>query len=58
MTPGGADANHNEPNWGMLAAIITDAGPYYFKLVGPHETLATQEEAFAAMIDSIKKTAN
>lgn len=55
MQPGAAD-KHNEPGWGMLAAIIeTDAGPYYFKLIGPDKTLAASDKAFNLMIDSIKK---
>ncbi len=39
----------------MLAAIISTekSGRYFFKLYGPKKTVAAQEDAFRAMIQSL-----
>jgi hypothetical protein len=42
-------------NQRMLAAIIeTDEGPWFFKAVGPAETMAAQKENFDAFVRSVK----
>lgn len=54
MRPGAA-AKHNSPNSRMLAAIvIAPDGPYYFKLVGPAETVTAAKAGFDQMIASVK----
>jgi hypothetical protein len=51
----------NRENYRMLAAIIETTrqgkktGNYFIKLVGPRQTLADNQEAFDAMIDSLKQ---
>jgi hypothetical protein len=52
----GADAKHDEPEYRMLAAIVEGTGdPFFFKTVGPQETLEVWAEAHEAMLTSLKK---
>jgi hypothetical protein len=52
----GSPESYNEPGWAMLGAIVqSEAGPYYFKMVGPEKAIAKAEKPFGAMINSIKK---
>jgi len=45
----------DKPDQALLAAIVgSPSGPYYFKLVGPKETVDTNAKAFRAMLDSLK----
>jgi hypothetical protein len=45
----------DKPDQALLAAIVASpSGPYYFKLVGPKETVDAQAKAFRAMLDSLK----
>jgi hypothetical protein len=45
----------DKPDQALLAAIVgSPSGPYYFKLVGPKETIDAQAKAFRAMLDSLK----
>jgi hypothetical protein len=45
----------DKPDQALLAAIVgSPSGPYYFKLVGPKETVDAQAKAFRAMLDSLK----
>ena len=38
----------------MLALIVaSDAGPYYFKLVGPRATVTRWEEAYETLVATI-----
>lgn len=39
-------------NWRMLAAVVEtpDDGPFFFRMVGPANTIKAQEEAFTAML--------
>lgn len=47
---------HNKPDSQMLAAIIqTDAGPFFFKMVGPAKTVGDAKGEWDAMIESIKQ---
>lgn len=42
------------PDWMLLGAIVvTPAGPYYFKLLGPKEVVGGARHDFMTMIDSI-----
>jgi hypothetical protein len=53
VTPG-APERHNEPNSRMLGAIVEGSGdPYFFKAVGPAETLAVWAPAFAEAVKSM-----
>lgn len=44
------------PGYRMLGAIVEtgDSGNYFFKLVGPNETLDPQADAFRAMVESLR----
>lgn len=45
----------DKPDYALLAAIVASpSGPYYFKLVGPKETVDAHAKAFRAMLDSLK----
>lgn len=47
VTPGGAE-RYNDPNYRMMSAIVEGSGdPYFFKAVGPAQTMALWEEPFA-----------
>ena len=54
MQPGGTEKN-DKPNYRMLAAIVPGPdGPYYFKLLGPSDAVATVKADFTAAITSIR----
>ena len=54
VTPG-ASEKHDKPDQMMLGAIVeTSAGPYYFKLVGPKDTVQAARKDFRGFIDSQK----
>jgi len=45
----------DKPDQALLAAIVgSPSGPYYFKLVGPKETVNAHAKAFRTMLDSLK----
>ncbi len=51
----GATEKHDKADQMMLAAIVeTSAGPYYFKLVGPKETVTSARKDFRGFIESQK----
>ncbi len=48
----------NRPNRSIHAAVVyTDAGPYYFKVVGPTETVRHWDASYDALLASFKPTA-
>jgi hypothetical protein len=52
----GSNVRMRELDWRLLAAIVeTEAGPYYFKLVGPDATVSRWESAYGAMLSSIER---
>ncbi len=52
MTPGSAEKN-DEAGWMLLGAIAeTPAGPYYFKLTGPKQTVTAVRKDFRAAIET------
>lgn len=54
MSPGSAQKN-DKPDHTLLGAIVeTMNGPYYFKMVGPKETMTAAHKPFHAFIDSLK----
>lgn len=43
------------PNFRLLGAIIvTEAGQYFVKVVGPEKTIAANEEGFNKLVESVK----
>jgi hypothetical protein len=45
----------DKPDQALLAAIVgSPSGPYYFKLVGPKQTVDANARAFRTMLDSLK----
>ncbi len=55
MMPGAPEA-HNEEGYGLRCAILDGPeGPLYFKLVGPEETLAAQDEALDKLLGSVER---
>jgi len=54
----GSPERYNEPNSRLLGVIVEGAGdPFFFKVVGPAETLTVWESAFVAFADSIAPAA-
>ncbi|HTE54086.1 MAG TPA: hypothetical protein VK698_24700 [Kofleriaceae bacterium] len=54
MSPGAPEKN-DKPDHMLLGAIVeTMNGPYYFKMVGPKETMTGAKKQFTAFIDSLK----
>ena len=54
VRPGAAE-KHDKPDYTLLGAIVeTSTGPYYYKLVGPKDTVAAVEKDFTAFIESQK----
>jgi hypothetical protein len=55
IMPGNAE-NYNKPNFRMLAAVLeTLQGPYFFKLVGPEQTVAHWAASFNRFMHSAKR---
>jgi len=53
--PGNAE-HYNKPNFRMLAAVLeTSQGPYFFKLVGPQQTVAHWAKSFSQFMKSAKQ---
>jgi hypothetical protein len=53
-TTPGSGIRVNKPDSRLLAAIVeTDAGPYYFKLIGPNPTIEHWEAGFESMLASL-----
>lgn len=56
MSPG-SDQKNDKPDHMLLGAIVeTMNGPYYFKMVGPKDTMTAAQKPFAALIDSLKSS--
>jgi hypothetical protein len=54
----GAEGSPTKANQRLLAAIVpSDDGPYYFKFLGPSETVGAQANAFDGLIESIEPAA-
>ena len=53
----GAPEEHNKPDHATLGAVVMGpGGPYFFKGLGPKQTLDLWREPFRAMIDSFGKS--
>lgn len=56
VMPGVAES-YDKPNFRMLAAVLeTSEGPYFFKLVGPEQTIAQHAQSFNAFMKSAKRS--
>lgn len=56
LMPGVAES-YDKPNFRMLAAVLeTSEGPYFFKLVGPEQTIAQHASSFSAFMKSAKRS--
>jgi hypothetical protein len=54
MTKGGPDTAH--PGWSLLGAVVETGGPsYFFKMVGPAETVHAARPAFVSLLKSLHK---
>jgi hypothetical protein len=54
MSPGSAE-HFNYPGWRLRAAVVeTSGGVYYVKLTGPAATVAKNEAAYTAFLQSLK----
>jgi hypothetical protein len=54
MTKGGPDTAH--PGWSLLGAVVETGGPsYFFKMVGPTETVHAARPAFDSLLKSLHK---
>ncbi len=46
----------DQPNSRMFAAVIEgEGGPWFFKVTGPEQTLASQREAFLTLLRNVRK---
>lgn len=53
----GVPESYDKPNFRMLAAVLeTSEGPYFFKLVGPEQTIAQHASSFSAFMKSAKRS--
>jgi len=56
VMPGVAES-YDKPNFRMLAAVLeTSEGPYFFKLVGPEQTIAQHAPGFSQFMKSAKRS--
>ncbi len=55
MTMGGTDVAH--PGWSLLGAVVETTAPFYFfKLVGPIDSVRAAKPAFDALLTSLRKS--
>lgn len=51
----GSGMRYHKPDFRLKAAVVeTPAGPFFFKLTGPADTVAAWDEAFTALLESIR----
>ncbi len=51
----GSGMRYHKPGFRMTAAVVeTPAGPYFFKLTGPHRTVERWTDPFAALLGSVR----
>lgn len=59
MAPEGAKPPSERPGWRMIGAIVqVPLGPYYFKMIGPKQTVEAARNDFLSLIDSVGRTAS
>jgi len=56
LTPG-SEEQYDKPNFRMIAAVLkTSQGPYFFKLVGPEQTVTQWAQSFHQFMKSAKRS--
>lgn len=51
----GSGMRYHKPDFRLKAAVVeTPAGPYFFKLTGPEQTVETWDEPFVALLESVR----
>ena len=56
MAPMAKEKSGDQKDWAMSGAIVDSSnGPYYFKLIGPKETVDAQRSRFEAFLESAKE---
>jgi hypothetical protein len=54
LSPRMPNQRHNKPNYRLFAAVVTTPdGNFFFKIVGPQQTMAQSREHFGQMIASL-----
>ena len=54
LFPRNPNARHNKPNFRLFAAVAeTPAGPFFFKIIGPAQSMEQQRAHFMLLIDSL-----
>ena len=54
LSPRNPNVRHNKPNYRLFAAVVETAdGPFFFKIVGPAQTMEQQRAHFMLLIDSL-----
>ena len=51
----GSGMRYHKPGYRLKAAVVeTPAGPYFFKLTGPEQTVRTWEDRFSTLLETIR----
>ena len=51
----GSGMRYHKPGYRLKAAVVeTPAGPYFFRLTGPEQTVRTWEDRFGALLESLR----
>lgn len=54
LSPRNPNVRHNKPNFRLFAAVVeTVDGPFFFKIVGPAQSMEQQRAHFMLLIDSL-----
>ncbi len=54
LSPRTPNQRHNKPSYRLFAAVVTTPnGNFFFKIVGPKQTMAQSREHFGQMVDSL-----
>jgi len=54
LSPRNPTARHSKPNYCLFAAVVETAdGPFFFKIVGPAQSMEQQRAHFMQLIDSL-----
>ncbi len=58
VSPRNPTVRHNKPHFGLFGVVVeTTDGPFFFKIVGPIQTMDQQHPNFMRMIDSLRFSA-
>ena len=51
----GSGMRYHKPGFRLKAAVVeTPAGPYFFRLTGPEQTVRTWDDGFTSLLDSVR----